>query len=124
MQLRPDASGRGPVAAMHTSVGMTAGGASGLWADGAGPRVNAFDTGATAGILDAEVGYGVSILDDAALLTPYAGVTLVDRTANTYRIGGRFELGPSFSLSLEGERTESAGSAPEHGVALRGALRW
>ena len=124
MQLRPDASGRGPVAAMHTSVGMTAGGASGLWADGIGPRVAAFDAGAAAGVFDAELGYGVSILDNAALLTPYAGVTLVDRTANTYRIGGRLDLGPSFSLSLEGERSDSAASPPEHGVALRGALRW
>ena len=124
MQLRPDASGRGPVAAMHTSVGMTATGASGLWADGIGPRVAAFDAGAAAGVFDAELGYGVSILDNAALLTPYAGVTLVDRTANTYRIGGRLDLGPSFSLSLEGERSDSAASPPEHGVALRGALRW
>ena len=124
MQLRPDASGRGPVAAMHTSVGMTATGASGLWADGIGPRVAAFDAGAAAGVFDAEVGYGVSILDNAALLTPYAGVTLVDRTANTYRIGGRLDLGPSFSLSLEGERSDSDASPPEHGVALRGALRW
>ena len=124
MQLRPDASGRGPVAAMHTSVGMTATGASGLWADGIGPRVTAFDAGAAAGVFDAEVGYGVSILDNTALLTPYAGVTLVDRTANTYRIGGRLDLGPSFSLSLEGERSDSAASPPEHGVALRGALRW
>ena len=124
MLLRPDASGRGPVAAVHTSVGMTAGGASALWADGIGPRVTAFDTGATAAIVDAEVGYGVSILDDSALLTPYAGVTLVDSIANTYRIGGRLDLAPSFSLSLEGERSESAESAPEHGVSLRGALRW
>ena len=124
MQLRPDASGRGLTAAMHTSLGMTAGGASGLWADGRPARQRAFDTGAAGGVFDAEVGYGVSILEDTALLTPYAGMTLVDRTANTYRIGGRFDLGPSLSLSLEGERSESAASAPEHGVALRGALRW
>ena len=124
MLLRPDVSGRGLNAAMHTSVGMMAGGASALWADGVGPRVTAFDAGAAAGVLDAEVGYGVSILDDAAVLTPYAGMTMVDRGANTYRIGGRFDLGTSFSLSLEGERSDSTAGAHEHGVALRGALHW
>jgi hypothetical protein len=124
MQLRPDASGRGPVAAIHTSAGMTAGGASALWADGTGPRVTAFDVRATAGVVDAEFGYGLGILDGSAVLTPYAGVTLTERTANTLRVGGRLELGSSVSLSVEGNRSETAAGPPEHDITLRGALRW
>ena len=43
---------------------------------------------------------------------------------NTCRIGGRFDLGTSLSLSLEAERSNSNAGAPKHGLALRGALRW
>ena len=75
--------------------------------------------------LDAELGYGLSVdaLGGDGLLTPYAGVS-VAADALTYRMGARTNLGPSFSLSLEGERRESPGGVPVHGVALRGSVRW
>ena len=43
----------------------------------------------------------------------------------SYRIGGRFKIGPSFNLSLEGKRREPANDATaDHGVMLRGEMRF
>ena len=75
--------------------------------------------------MDAELSYGVGVnlLGSDALLVPYVGVTVADE-AQTYRVGGRANLGSSFSVSLQGERREGPGDAPAHGVALRGSVRW
>ena len=76
-----------------------------------------------AGRLDADIGYGFRILGGRGLLTPYGGLTLAGARAQRCRIGGRFELGRSAELRLEGERRE-ASSAPEHRVTLRGQVRF
>ena len=71
---------------------------------------------------EAEAGYGLDAW--RGLLTPYTGLT-VSETGETYRAGGRFELGESLTMSLEGDRGERAGGGkPVHGIALRGTLRW
>ena len=56
-------------------------------------------------------------------LTPYAGVALA-AGARVWRAGGRFDLGPSYTLSLEGDRREPAAAAPEHRLTLNASLRW
>ena len=43
----------------------------------------------------------------------------------TYRLGGRWNVAPAFSMSLEGDRRESTGEeSPEHALNLRGSMRW
>ena len=76
------------------------------------------------GRLEAKLGYGLSALGGQGLLTPYGGFSLAGEGAQSYRIGGRFEIGTAFSLSLEGERREAANDEPDHGVMLRGELRF
>ena len=73
--------------------------------------------------LEAQIGYGVSLIAQGrdAVLTPYAGLTLGAADSRGYRIGGRLNLGPSFGLSLEGERRESAVAPATHGLTLRGS---
>ena len=75
--------------------------------------------------LEAELGYGFGAYGGRGLLTPYGGFSLAGAGARRYRIGGRFEAGPSFDLNLEGERREpAADAAAEHGVMLRLNARW
>ena len=66
----------------------------------------------------------VDALARNAVLTPYAGLTFGADDSRAYRLGGRLSLGPSFGLSLEGERREAATDAPTHGLSINGSLHW
>ena len=73
--------------------------------------------------LDAEIGYGWGTSGGRGLLTPYGGLTLSGADEQRYRIGGRFELGRSFDLSLEGERRET-GATADHSLILRAQMQF
>ena len=72
--------------------------------------------------LDAEMGYGLSAL--AGTLTPYGGLALSEGGTRGYRLGVLFGFGPDFELGFEGERRESRTERAEHGLMLRGRMRW
>ena len=101
--------------------------------------------------LDADVGYGFSVPGGRSVAIPYAGVSrsaqgqalrlggrLRSGTAtqwhlggefpegeHTFRIGYRYRLGSLLGLGVEGIRRDgAAGESPEHGIRLRGILRW
>lgn len=120
VRLAPGEGGRGLSMRLGSSWGAPAGGAEQLWSgrSAAGlPGNGEFDPGAR---LDAEVGYGLDGM--GGLLTPYGGVS-VSEAMQSYRAGGRFRLGRRLSMSLEGERREGVNDV-DHGLALRGSLRW
>ncbi len=73
--------------------------------------------------LDAEIGYGWGTSGGRGLFTPYGGLTLSGADEQRYRLGGRFELGRSFDLSLEGERRET-GTTADHSLMLRAQLQF
>ena len=78
--------------------------------------------------LEARLGYGFAVFGDRFVATPEIGLGLSD-TAREYSLGWRLALARShrvaFDLGLEGTRREAANDdAPEHGLRLRGALRW
>ena len=122
VRLNPEPSGLGLSLGLNSSWGTAASGVQRLWSVGA----TAPGVATSGGRLAAELGYGVSVnvLGKDALLTPYAGVAVADGGTHAYRIGGRAILGPSFSLSLEGERRDSDGAMPAHGLTLSGSVRW
>ena len=102
--------------------------------------------------LDAELGYGLSVLDGRAVAIPHVGMSRGndERTlrlgnrlrlgsssqwslegefpenGRTVRLGYRYGLGRSFELSVEAERRASGAGdgAPEHGLWLRASLLW
>ena len=83
----------------------------------------------TAGRLEGEIGYGLPAFGGRFTGAPNAGFTLSDGGARGWRLGWRLTPArdlPGFALSLDAIREEPAGgNAPvEHGVMLRGALRW
>ena len=123
-RIAPGEQGRGLSMRLGSAWGATSGGAERLWkhrvsapglADGADLEGASFE---------AEVGYGIDAL--RGILTPYSGLRISEGGGQTYRLGGRWELGESVSMSLEGDRREKAreGEKPDYGVVLRGSMRW
>ena len=151
VRIDPDASGRGLSLSVAPAWGNASSQAERLWgmrdARGLAPGDAAFEPGRR---LDAELGYGFSVLDDRAVATPYAGMSRSE-TSETLRLGQRLKMGPSewslesafgdegrilsagygyrfgdaLDLTLEASRRAPANDdAPAHAVMLRGALRW
>ena len=61
----------------------------------------------------AEWGYGLDVPWTYGLLTPYSSMELAGGGSRALRLGWRFELGQRLSLSLDGERRETAHARPE-----------
>ena len=126
VRLEP-ASGRGLSLRLAPSYGETGSSLARLWEGGvAGSGAGATGAGTTGASptarLDTEMGYGLAAF--AGVLTPYGGLELSEGGTRGYRLGARFLLGPAFELGLEGERRESRPERAEHGLMLRGRVRW
>ena len=75
--------------------------------------------------LESEAGYGFGGPAVPGVVTPYAGLGLAEAGDRIWRAGARWKVAPDATLSLEGARREAANDdAPEHGLMLRGSLRW
>ncbi len=101
---------------------------AGLAAD-PGSGAGAGDNGGTAsaGRLEAELGYGIALFGGGFTGTPNLGIGLSD-TSRDYRLGWRLTSArkgdPGFEFGLDATRREAASADAEHGVMLRGAIRW
>ena len=79
--------------------------------------------------LEGELGYGLGLFGDRFTGTPNLGFGFSD-AARDYRIGWRLTSAvrgdPGFEVSLDATRREAANDdePAEHGVMLRGAIRW
>ena len=122
LRLDPGSQGRGLSLALAPSWGTTAAdGADRLGADRAlvslaGEREEA------AGRVALRLGYGVSALAGAGLLTPHASMTLTDDGAQRYGTGLDLNIGPNFSLGLES--THRLDTDNDDAIWLRGRMRW
>ena len=79
--------------------------------------------------LTAEMGYGLGLFGDHLTGTPNLGFALSDGGQRDWRIGWRLTSAipddPGFDVSLDAIRREAANDdASDHGVILRGAVRW
>ena len=85
------------------------------------------DTTASTGRLEAELGYGIAMFDGGFTGTPHLGVGLTE-TGRDYRLGWRLTSArpgdPGFEINLDATRSEAANADAEHGIALRGVIRW
>ena len=125
VRVRPGAMGKGFSLSLAPSWGVVSSGARSLWRQSSVALLTARGESADAGRLNAEMGYGLR-MSGRALLTPYAGVTLLSEGGRDWRMGWRYNLGPSVRLNLEGIRREGIQDrdAPDHGVTLQGTVRW
>ena len=151
VRIEPDASGRGLSLTLAPAWGAASGDAERLWsledARGLGANDDAFEPGSR---LDAELGYGISVLGGRGVATPHAGwsrsgesetLRLGQRLklgasewaaegafgedARTFRAGYGYRRGDALDLSLVATRRDPAnGDASEHGLMLRARMRW
>ena len=126
IRINPGDSGRGLSLTVAPVWGAASSAVERLWslrdARGLAP-----DGGAEAGRrIEAELGYGFGLGVTPGVLTPFAGLSLGDGGGRAWRTGARWRLTPEATLALEGTRQEASNGegAAEHGVMLRGQLRW
>ena len=126
MRVNPGPSGRGLSLSLAPSWGNVAGGAEALWSARHATAFSVDEPLEAEGRLDAELGYGVGLRRAPGVLTPYAGLSLGDGGARTYRAGTRWQLAPEATLSLEGTRAEgtTGDEGPVTGLVLRAAVRF
>ena len=122
VRIAPNASGHGLALAVEPSWGRTDSGVQQLWDSGIG----AVTAGGNQARLNAEVGYAFNAPKDwGGVVTPYTGLGLSGNGTQSWRMGARWQVAGDRSVSLEGARHEAANDdRPEHGLMLRGALRW
>ena len=124
LRVTPGAAGLGPSVAVNTSLGAPASGAQRLWTSGVAHGSAPAASAAPGAHIDAEMGYGLTVLGGGGMVTPYVGMAVAEKGARAFRLGGRLSVGPAFSLSVEGERREESAGAAAHAVSVNGALRW
>ena len=131
-RLDPGERGRGPMFSVNPTFGSTASAAERLWG-AQDARTLAADGGAfqgTAGGLQAEAGYGLAMRGGRLTGTPNVGFAMSEGGARDWRVGWRLtsavqdDLG--FEVNLDAVRREPAddNGPVDHGVMLRGGLRW
>ncbi|MCY3730379.1 MAG: autotransporter domain-containing protein [Rhodospirillaceae bacterium] len=121
VRLDPGASGQGLALSVQPAWGQTASGMQRLWETGG----VALATGQPGTRLNAEIAYGMGAAHGLGVMTPYTGVSLSGEGARSWRMGARWQVVPDASLNFEGTRRETANDGgPEHGMMLRGELRW
>ena len=123
VRIAPNASGHGLALAVEPSWGArTDSGVQQLWESGIG----AGTVGGNQARLNAEVGYGFDPPQGlGGVVTPYTGLGLSGNGTQSWHMGARWQVAGDRSVSLEGTRHETANDdRPEHGLMLRGALRW
>ena len=125
VRLDPGAEGRGLSFSLAPTLGASSSGVDRLWslqdARGLAPE-GEFEAARS---LEAHVGYGLGAFGDRGLAKPYAGLSLGEGGARTWRGGVRWTLGRSLDLGFEGRRNEAANdNDPEHGIGFRLKTRW
>ena len=108
-------------AILNQSWGRTGSGVERLWDQGSEDTVSGSLWG---GRMELQLGYGFGALGGRGVLTPYGAVTFRQGSDQSYRWGGRLEVGSGVALSLEAERRETNNAEPEHAIMLRGLLRF
>ena len=125
VRLDPGAEGRGLSFSLAPTLGAASSGVDRLWslqdARGLAPEGKFV----AARSLEAQIGYGFGAFGDHGLAKPYAGLSLGEGGARTWRGGVRWTLGQSLDLGLEVSRAEAANdNDPDHGIGFRLTARW
>ena len=118
VRIRPGASGRGLTLSIQPVWGRAASAAEQLWS---APDARAFERGEAfeaEGRLEAELGYGLSVPGTVGVVTPYTGLSLIEKGSRTVRAGARWQMSPKARLGLEGARAQRDGQTA-HDVMLR-----
>ena len=127
VRLDPGASGRGLSFSLAPVWGAPSSGVERLWSahDAAGLTPGGeFEAERR---LQGKIGYGIAMFDGGFTGTPNLGVGFSE-TGRDYRVGWRLTSArrgdPGFRIDLDATRREAANADAEHGLMLRGTVRW
>ena len=67
---------------------------------------------------EAEAGWGIDTAGGRGTMTPFAGVSLLERDERVLRLGGRLDMGKTLNLQLEGQREKNEINGSEYGLLL------
>ena len=150
VRIEPDVSGRGLSLRIAPSWGVDSGGAEQLWSAGDARGLAPEGTVDPGSRLEAELGYGFTVLDGLGVATPHAGWSRSGES-EALRLGQRLNLGASewrlesefgeanrafrlgygyrlrdfLDLNVEASRYEAANDNPAaHEIGLRARVRW
>ena len=124
LQLDPGRLGRGLSLRLASGWGLTDSGTDALWQQQTAPGLTRGAGQTSQGRIRAEWAYGLDVPWTHGLLTPYGSVEMAADRRRTLRLGWRFEVGQSISLSLTGERREALRITPEYALMLQTTLPW
>ena len=125
LRVSPDGSGRGLTLSLAPVWGNGSNGPERLWTARDATALAVGDDVDDGGRLDAEVGYGLGIGRVPGVVTPYAGVSFAGGGGRSWRSGARWAIAPGAALGVEATRAEAGGDdTVEHGLMLRGSIRW
>ena len=125
VRLDPAVDGRGLFLTLAPERGGTASGLGQLFARTPGAAQAPGGGGPVASRLAAEVGHGFGVTGwgQRAVVTPYAGVTLVERGERHWRLGTRYRVG-GLELSLEAARRASRTTPAADSLMIQAGLQW
>ena len=126
VRIDPGASGRGLSLSIVPSWGAASSTTDRLWSLSEPGSLGPGGDVEAGGRLETEVGYGFGLAQAPGVLTPYVGLSVGDGAGRAWRTGARWAIAPQATLALEATRAETAhdDGSSEHGVMLRGQLRW
>ncbi len=103
---------------------QAAGGVQRLWESGVTLGTAAADR--ETGRVHARIAQGIGTVTWAGpgVLAPYADVSLSGDGSRRLGLGGRFDIGSSARMSLEGAQSRPARGGTGHSIMLRGRLYW
>ena len=117
-------SDRGPSLRLSSSWGaQRARGLDALWRREAAVGSLAHDRGDPRASIDAELGYGIPLLDGSGTGTPWVGVSVNDQRRDL-RLGYRLDIGPSMRMEIEGLVRDGShdGEPSDHAAMLQLSL--
>ncbi|MYG39931.1 MAG: hypothetical protein F4201_03800 [Nitrospira sp. SB0677_bin_15] len=116
VRIDPGADGRGMSLSVSPALGVATSGVARLWNEG----VSRSPAAATRyePRLEAALGYGFAAPGTSGTTTPYAGFSLADTRAVTWRAGMRLATGAGLDAYLETNWREPTAGATDHGVML------
>lgn len=105
----------GLTASLSPSWGLASGGVGELWSrpDTRG-LAGGSDLPQPLGRMDAELGYGLAVLNGQGILTPYARAALSEGADQAWHLGTRLSLRESLDLSLEATRRQRRRDTAAH----------
>ena len=74
--------------------------------------------------IKSELAYGLNIIDETSILTPYGKIEFSEISTRQYNLGARIKIGPNLILELSGIRQANPTKVAEQSIQLDSGISW